>query len=564
MYSRTLSKAVFLLLIGAIGTVLAAECLMNLTPPISRDALIHHLAIPKLWLNHGSFYEIPWAKYSYYPMNIDLLYLAALYMGTDMVPKFIHLAFGLGTGFLVFAYLNEKIGGNWGLLGMAIFVTTPVIIRLSTSAYVDLGMCFFSTTGVLSFVKWRDSHYDKMKWFVLSSCFMGLALGSKYNALIPWLFLNMMVVYCYAKDTQRQFQAVKYGLVFFAATALVACPWYVKNWILTGNPFYPLFSGLFPRFQDGTASVANIAQVGSSGFFEKRQIMYGETLFDTLLIPIRMFFQGKDNTYEYFDGVLNPVLILFLPFVFTNKEFRKDKVFLFAFSVFSIFLTFFLTRKQIRYMAFVLPFLSILATFGIKQVFSWTLPPVLRSNGAKNGRLKNSHPAFFWFASSVFFMFILALMAPNLLYLKQAFGNLNPMDLVFERETRHDFLDRHLGTFRAMEYINSHTSSEAKIFFMFVGNRGYYLDRVYRHDSSFGMKTLQGLVSSSDTIHAFRSRLKALNCTHILVRDDLFEKYLADNFPTDRIAHFLALKNQYWKPVYQSQGVTVYDLSPFV
>ena len=35
------------------------EIILNLTPPISRDALIHHLAIPKLWLKHGGFYEIP-------------------------------------------------------------------------------------------------------------------------------------------------------------------------------------------------------------------------------------------------------------------------------------------------------------------------------------------------------------------------------------------------------------------------------------------------------------------------------------------------------------------------
>lgn len=27
--------------------------LLSLTPVISRDALIHHMALPKLWLEHG-------------------------------------------------------------------------------------------------------------------------------------------------------------------------------------------------------------------------------------------------------------------------------------------------------------------------------------------------------------------------------------------------------------------------------------------------------------------------------------------------------------------------------
>ncbi|MBU4000909.1 MAG: hypothetical protein KKB94_01180, partial [Proteobacteria bacterium] len=51
----------FCLLFSALGLLLLMECLLNLTPPISRDGMIHHLAIPKLWLRHGGFYEIPWA-----------------------------------------------------------------------------------------------------------------------------------------------------------------------------------------------------------------------------------------------------------------------------------------------------------------------------------------------------------------------------------------------------------------------------------------------------------------------------------------------------------------------
>jgi len=90
------------------------ELFLNLTPPVSRDALIHHLAIPKLWLTHGGYYEMPWANFSYYPMNIDLLYLIPLYFKNDIAPKFIHFAFGFGTGLLVYQYLKNRVGRNWG------------------------------------------------------------------------------------------------------------------------------------------------------------------------------------------------------------------------------------------------------------------------------------------------------------------------------------------------------------------------------------------------------------------------------------------------------------------
>ena len=157
------NTATFFLCLSII-TLLGMEILLNLTPPISRDALIHHLAVPKLWMKHGGIYEIPWANYAYYPMNIDVLYALCLYFKNDMAPKFIHLAFGLGTGLIIYLYLTPKYGRNWGLLGMVIFISTPIVIWLSTTAYVDLGMTFFTTGSVMSFIKWRDSEYKNVKW----------------------------------------------------------------------------------------------------------------------------------------------------------------------------------------------------------------------------------------------------------------------------------------------------------------------------------------------------------------------------------------------------------------
>jgi hypothetical protein len=166
MNHNSLKNTTTLFLYATIILVLCMEFILNITPPISRDALIHHLAVPKLWLKQGRIYEIPWANYSYYPMNIDLLYAFCLYLNNDIAPKFIHLAFGIGTGLQIYFYLKLKFDRNWGLLGMVIFITTPIVIWLSTSAYVDLGMTFFSTASIIAFIKWRDSEYKNIQWFL--------------------------------------------------------------------------------------------------------------------------------------------------------------------------------------------------------------------------------------------------------------------------------------------------------------------------------------------------------------------------------------------------------------
>ena len=96
-------------LTGLLVILVASILILCWVPPVSRDALTHHLAVPKLYLAHGGIYEIPSISFSYYPMNLDLLYLIALYFGSDIVPKFIHFSFALLCGGLIYGYLKRRL-----------------------------------------------------------------------------------------------------------------------------------------------------------------------------------------------------------------------------------------------------------------------------------------------------------------------------------------------------------------------------------------------------------------------------------------------------------------------
>ena len=45
------------LLLGLIILNSILVSVLSLVPPISRDALVHHLAVPKLYLEHGGIFE---------------------------------------------------------------------------------------------------------------------------------------------------------------------------------------------------------------------------------------------------------------------------------------------------------------------------------------------------------------------------------------------------------------------------------------------------------------------------------------------------------------------------
>ena len=538
----------FLLYMTIFGFVIT-EVLLNLTPPISRDALIHHLAIPKLWLAHGGFYEIPWADFSYFPMNIDLLYLIPLYFKNDIVPKFIHFAFGIGTGLLIYAYLKNRFSRNWGLLGFLIFFSTPVIVRLSTTAYVDLGMTFFTTASILAFVRCRDGTYKDTKWLVLSAVCMGLAAGSKYNALIAWFFLNLMIVFYYSKDTENGLGALKSGAVFFAIALFVVSPWFIKNYILTENPIYPLFDSFFKALYhagDGSGGLAATAKSNwTANIFQRREIMFGESFLETLFIPIRMFFQGKDGSVQYFDGAMNPILIIMLPFAFINRDLNRDKVFFLLFSVFFFFIAYFLTVIRIRYILPAIPLLTILSVVGIKNIVEWT--------GKKSSQVRRAG------LIGIFAVTIISI-AFNFLYLKNYFNEIRPVEYIFKQETKDEFLSRHVGSYPAIQYINKNLPDDVRVFLMFLGRRGYYLNRPYYHERSFGMNTINGMVKASADKQDFQRYIQSLDCTHILMRTDLVNKYLHDNFPEKTIIRFLNLVKEYWSPIYESNGYIVYGV----
>ena len=89
-------------LVVLLSVLICCIIILSLVPPVSKDALTHHLAVPKLYLKHGGIYEIPDILFSYYPMNLELLYMIPLYFDNDIVPKFIHFSFALLSFFYPF------------------------------------------------------------------------------------------------------------------------------------------------------------------------------------------------------------------------------------------------------------------------------------------------------------------------------------------------------------------------------------------------------------------------------------------------------------------------------
>ncbi len=500
--------------------------ILSWVPPISRDALTHHLAVPKLYLKHGSIYEIPDQIVSYYPMNLDLLYMIPLYFGNDIIPKLIHFIFALMTAWLIYGYLKKRTTATYALLGSLFFLSIPIIVKLSITVYVDLGLVFFSTTSLLLLLKWAENNY-KIKYFITSAAVCGLALGTKYNGLISLLLLTSLVPFIYLrysrKTVQSQFKSLGFGILFILIALLIFSPWIIRNYKWTKNPIYPLYNNIFqsmtPKVQPLKSDHVDKESKGGLTHFSVRKIVYGEKWWETLLIPVRIFFQGQDDNPKYFDGKLNPFL-LFLPFLAFLKgkqnslivDFEK-KIFAF-FSVFFLLFAFFQTDMRIRWISPILPPLVMLSILGLYEMNGF-----IRNKSGKQILKK--------ILSGCVYASLIGLFAINFIYIFRQFHYVAPLPYITGKISRDAYIERFRPEYTTIKFANQNLPENTKILGVFLGNRGYYSDHeiVFAYNKYIS-NFLKGKDSATDLLISFRDN----GITHLMIRYDLFNKWINFNF----------------------------------
>ncbi|MFC1820683.1 ArnT family glycosyltransferase, partial [Thermodesulfobacteriota bacterium] len=501
--------------------------ILSLVPPVSKDALVHHLALPKLYLEHGGIYEIPFMPFSYFPMNLDLLYMIPLYFGNDVVPKFIHFGFALLTAWLIFHYLRCRTNIYYALFGAIFFLSIPIIVKLSITVYVDLGEIFFSFASLLLLLKWIKSGF-RLRFLLFSGVLCGLALGTKYNGLVTFALLTLFVPFLFSRygpDERSGFlKAVIYGVTFLLVALLVFSPWMIQNYHWKNNPIYPLHNKFFNPPQSSPKSVVsqdNIVKM-NRGFFTFRSMVYHEKGWQIALLPVRIFFQGKDGSPQYFDGKLNPFL-LFLPMfaIFRLREgpeyLRNEKKIILAFAVLFFSVAFFSAVVRIRYISPIIPPLIILSVFGIKNLIE-----IFRNSDSKAVRGVGIVFVFLVLVSSLVF---------NAHYILDQIRYVAPFKYVTGSISRDEYISSYRPEYPSMKYINDNLDFDAKIMFIFLGKRGYYCDRRY----IFDINMLKILINESKGTEDILKGLKKRGITHFLIYYHLFQRWVNDNLSGEKV-----------------------------
>jgi hypothetical protein len=557
-------------LIITLGSLLAmlvvATIILASVPPVSRDALVHHLAVPKLYLKHGGIYEIPGAQFSYYPMNLDLLYAIPLYFGNDIIAKYMHFGFALLTAYLIWGHLRKRLDSRYALLGVLLFLSLPVIIKLSITAYVDLGLIFFSFAALIFFLKWINNDFE-LKYLLISAVWCGLCLGTKYNGMIVFFLLSLFIVFIYARSSaaavKNQLKAIGLGAVFMGIALVLFSPWAIKNYVWTNNPIYPLYNHWFniPKTEAVDISEAKaldlaversgagIQKSGDGwGHFAIRKIIFKEKWWEISLIPIRIFFQGQDDSPKYFDGKLNP-LLFFLPiFAFLNikpesAKLKTEKKILLIFSILFILITLFQADMRIRYISPVIPPLVLLSIYGLKQL----------TVAIKNRFSVSSAKIFLGILYAIVFL----LLGQNVAYIVDQFRKVEPVGFISGRIGRDEYIEKYRPEYATLNFANQKLPTDARILGVYLGNRSYYSERELIFDSS---TYFWNPLNQKSSARKLLSHLQKAGITHMIIRYDLFENRVTHNYSDDQRRTLDFFLENYLKLLFSKGGYGLFEL----
>jgi Dolichyl-phosphate-mannose-protein mannosyltransferase len=550
-------------LITLLLILLGATVLLGSVPPVSRDALTHHLFVPELYLHHGGIYKIPEIVFSYYPMNLDLLYMIPLWFGNDIAPKYIHYFFALLTAWFIYCYLKTRLSTDFGLLGAVFFLSIPIIVKLSITAYVDLGLVFFSTASLLLLFRWAETGFQK-KYLIFSGLCCGLAAGTKYNGLLTVFILTLFVPLLYqqtvTKDKQSNSKALFYGMLFAAITLFAFSPWLVRNYIWTGNPIYPLHNSLFQHNRpvehnthifENDDDLAYHSASHRKNIFVNRKILYHETWRQTLLLPIRFFYQGQDDNPQYFDGKLTPFLLLLpiLSFFFKPRDSRerREKRYLLLFSTLYFLLAFFQASMRIRYVVPIVPPLAILSIFGLKEISC-----LFSRAGRKVTFLK-------WINPLGMVVIIFLLLGYNAKYIFSQFQEVTPMAYLKGTISRDAYITRFRPEYPAIQFANKHLKADSKVLCIFLGNRGYYMDFHPVFEPRSGIEVLKNYLNKDICGETLIQDINKKGIHYALLRNDLTAWWFS-KLNANQKKCFTPLLEQANTPLFNKNGYTFFKI----
>ncbi len=343
-------------------------------PPSDFDVREYHLQTPKEWNELGGIVFLPHNVYGNMPLGAELHSLVA----TQLMPsgerpwwwgaltaKLVMASYGPLTALAVYAMGRRFISPFAGLVAAAIYISSPWVVHACITGYNEAALGYYLVTSVYVLLI-TPRHVRSL---VVAGLLAGAAASCKYTGVV-FVALPLAILAFVIFAGIPRWNATK-GLACAAALlvmAAISCgSWYGKNWMLTGNPTYPLMSTIFDGKTRTSEKNARWAQAHKPRAFtlgilseSAQDVLWKSNFHDPLSVPLAML------------GMVGIAIA-----VRTNSRNRKSETELFSTSRFALIATFLVlaffliawwlfTHRFVRFLVPAFPLVALLAGAGVE------------------------------------------------------------------------------------------------------------------------------------------------------------------------------------------------------
>ncbi len=220
-------------------------------PPLDFDVLEYHLQVPKQWYLQGRVTFLAENIYGNMPLGGEMLAAQAMSLSPQdpswwwgaLAGKLALAIFPLLTTGLLFAAGRRWFSPVAGAVAALLYLSTPWVARVAFDGLNENALGFYLLASFYAARCWwdqRQAGHPGGSWLVLMGWFAGSAVSCKYTALL-FVVLPMLVIMAWAGRPGWVRVVTVWSLCVVAACGL----WLGKNWVLTGNPTYPLLVSVF-------------------------------------------------------------------------------------------------------------------------------------------------------------------------------------------------------------------------------------------------------------------------------------------------------------------------------
>jgi hypothetical protein len=323
--------------------VVLLNLIWAVAPEIQFDANNYHLAVPRIYLENGSFTNLPYFFHSYLCHLAEMLFAFPMALHGQTAAKLLSFTLSLVAGCCVFSLGKEAFNTGIGSWAAAYFYTTPIVSWLA-GTYTDHILAMFLTAAVLTFVKWRKNP-TSAGWLYVCSLLASLAIASKINTVF-----GLVPIMAVAYWNIRRIGFWRAGLIVLMTSAVVL-PWYALTYHWTGNPVIPMLNGFFksPLWEP-------VNQIMNSNDFG-----VGTTAGSIVRLPFRYIFNTERFGEASQHGSGGVALLIAFPFslILLWREKRIAGLLIGTFATY--FLAWACTFQYSRYFVPILPVVCVLA-----------------------------------------------------------------------------------------------------------------------------------------------------------------------------------------------------------